>query len=88
MELLIALLIQSTAAPPPRLSYAMGAAERPAPRARGRGGVDWQALDQSLADGSRRERRRQGRRPAPGPRETIWNGVPVRIIDGQVHGIW
>lgn len=65
--------------------------ERPQLSARSRGGVDWQALDQSLADGSRRERRQRGTRAArraPAPRETMWNGVPVRIINGQVHGIW
>lgn len=87
MELLLALLIQSTDAPP-QLTYSLGAAERTSPRTPRGGNMDWQALDQSLADDSRRERRLRPGRRAPAPRETMWNGVPVRIINGQVHGIW
>jgi hypothetical protein len=88
MELLLALLIQSAAEPAraPRQPNRLAAAGRRtgAPREASRSRIDWGALDQSLAAGSRRER---GGRPA-GPRETLWNGVPVRIIDGQRHGIW
>ncbi|MGE0179205.1 MAG: hypothetical protein AB7O91_05240 [Sphingomonas sp.] len=99
MELLLALLIQSSIAPAadagrmPRLSYATEAGQR-APQGprinQGRSAqIDWEATDESLAAEARRERGRRSTpaRPASG-RSTTWNGVPARIIDGRAHGLW
>ncbi len=103
MELLLALLLQSAIAPEnadssraPQLAYANEAADD-APRPRINQGrsfrTDLNALDNSLAIESQQERsprataRRAPARPAPG-RATQWNGVPVRVIDGQRHGVW
>lgn len=103
MDLLLALLLQSAIAPEnadsarvPRLAYADEAAED-APRPRINQGrsfrTDLNALDDSLTIESRQERRpRAATRPAPARpatgRSTQWNGVPVRVIDGQRHGVW
>jgi len=92
MSLLLALLIHNAVAPgrreapPPRHSSALAVVAQRAvrPRPRPQSQVDWGALDVSLAPGARHERRRRD----ASARETLWNGVPVRIIDGQVHGIW
>jgi hypothetical protein len=79
MDLMLALLIQnavapqrSVPAPAPRLPYQRS--ER----------IDLDALRSSLAAEARRERARSST-PA---QETLWRGVPVRIIDGRMHGIW
>lgn len=102
MEMLLALMLQSAiaggagdSARAPRLSYAHERADD-APRPRlnqGRGfRMDLNALDRSLTGEARQERRpapaqaRPGR-AAPG-RTTMWNGVPVRMINGQPHGLW
>lgn len=104
MDLLLALLLQSAIAPDgaasargPQLSYANEAAAPAAPRPRINQGrsfqIDWNGMDQSLATESRQERRPAAparaapARPTPG-RTTMWNGVPVRIIDGRAHGLW
>ena len=101
MEMLLALLLQSAippdgaaAAPPPRLAYANeAAADAPRPRVnQGRGfRMNFNALDQSLASEAREERRPAApTRTAPSRpgRTSMWNGVPVRMINGQPHGLW
>jgi hypothetical protein len=96
MELILALLIQSAITPDnaiwarsPRLAYAGEAEEAPRPRINQ--GRSWNTLDQSLATESRQERSQPApaapRRAAPG-RTTQWHGVPVRMINGQPHGLW
>jgi hypothetical protein len=96
MDLILALLLQSAIAPDSansahdsRLAYAHEAEEAPRPRINQ--GRSWNALDQSLATESRQERSQPApaapRRAAPG-RTTQWNGVPVRMINGQRHGLW
>ena len=99
MDLLLALMLQSAISPQgaaPRLSYAdEPAAEAPRPRVnQGRGfRTDLNALDQSLATeaGQERSLRTAPARPAPGRatgRVSQWNGAPVRMINGQPHGVW
>ena len=104
MNLLLALLLQGAIVPEgadsaraPRLSYADDATAQTAPRPRvnqGRGfRGEWNALDQSLATEARQERgprpaeRAAPTRAAPGG-TTQWNGAPVRMINGQPHGVW
>lgn len=102
MDILLALLLQSAIAPEgpatargPQLSYAGdAAAEAPRPRINQgrRFQIDWNAMDDSLTGESRQERRpaapaRAPARPAPN-RTSMWNGVPVRMINGQPHGLW
>lgn len=97
MDLLLALLLQSAIAPDgaPRLSYAQ--TEQPAPRPRINQGrsirLNLDALDRSLSVQAGEEHRsappaqaRPGR-AVPG-RVSLWNGVPVRMINGQPHGVW
>ena len=100
MEILLALLLQSAAAdganPPatPQLAYANEAsADAPRPRInQGRSSrIDWSAMDQSLTTESRQERRPAAparAAPARPGRTTLWNGVPVRMVNGQPHGLW
>lgn len=100
MELLLALLLQSAAAPEPapRLSYAAEAAEPAEPRARVNQGrsarIDWGSLSQSLAAEPRSEQRQEAPAPRAAPqrrapgRVTIWNGAPIRMVNGQPHGVW
>lgn len=99
--MLLALLLQSAASgasPPaaPTLAYTNDVAAQSAPRPRINQGrsfrIDWSEMEQSLTTESRQERRptapaRGSARPAPG-RTSMWNGVPVRMIDGQPHGLW
>jgi hypothetical protein len=95
MDMILALLIQAAIAPDgaastpaPRLAYADAATEQDAPRPRvnqGRSaGMPWAAIEQSIAT----EARREAPRPAAQRRQTQATTVPVRMINGQAHGVW
>ena len=71
----------------PRLPYRFDgspAAAATATPARAQSRIDWQALDSSLAVRAERE---FGRAPGAA-RESLWRGVPVIIVNGEVHGVW
>ncbi len=93
MDIFLALLIQAAivpdgtaSAPAPRLAYADTAAAQDAPRPRinqGRSALGWAAASQSVP-----ETRQERPRPAASRGQTPANGAPVRMINGQAHGIW